>query len=73
MGMAVVMSRRITLTNPADMAFSERAQWALCNQTVLPSGFKTPAADMVIVGYELVPMDRAEWQRKVEELERHER
>lgn len=44
----------IELTHRQDIAFSSIAQNALVNETVLPSGNKTPARDMKIVEKYLV-------------------
>lgn len=44
----------ITLTDSRDIQFSKIAQGAVVNETILPSGFKTPAHDLVIEGEKLV-------------------
>lgn len=59
------MTDRIQLTHPRDIAFAEIAQHALVNGTTLPSGYRTPDEDMEIVGVELVPVHRDEWEGRI--------
>lgn len=53
---------KIVLAHPQDIAFTKIAQHALVNGTTLPSGYRTPDEDMEIVGTELVPVSRDEWE-----------
>lgn len=48
------MADPIELTDPKDTAFAAIAQGALVNDTVLPSGYRTPKRDLVISGTTLV-------------------
>lgn len=44
----------IELTHPLDLAFARMAQGALFNDTIMPSGYRTPPRDLVIDGTALV-------------------
>ncbi len=47
------------LTKPNDIAFSGMAQAALVNETILPSGTKTPSENLWIREKYLVPREHA--------------
>lgn len=47
------------MTEPNDVAFSKMAQGALLNETVLPSGTKTPAENLWFRGKYLVTREHA--------------
>lgn len=47
------------LTKPQDIAFSEMAQGALVNRTVLPSGTRTPSKNLWVREKYLVTRDHA--------------
>jgi len=40
----------IEIEDPRDLALLRMAQGALMNDTVLPSGYRTPPHDMIVVG-----------------------
>ncbi len=48
------MADPIELADPKDTAFAGIAQGALVNNTVLPSGYRTPKRDLVVSGTTLV-------------------
>lgn len=45
---------RIEIEDPRDQALLRVAQKALMNDTVLPSGYRTPPRDMIVDGMALV-------------------
>ena len=45
---------RISIKDARDLKFAKMAQRVTVNATILPSGYCTPARDMVILGTDLV-------------------